>query len=159
MRLALALLLASACWAQTTPPNPVASVPQSASSTYLQTLLDPVTISLAAYDLSQVATSATAWKWTVNGQTYSVSAAKVTGIAAATTILGAYLAHRPETDTLDHHWTCSHGRLLRRYRLPASPESRDGDEMTPDLYLAARPLIQPVDVTPFGVRAEIPSRA
>ena len=94
MRLALALLLASACWAQTTPPNPVASVPQSASSTYLQTLLDPVTISLAAYDLSQVATSATAWKWTVNGQTYSVSAAKVTGIAAATTILGAYLAHR-----------------------------------------------------------------
>lgn len=90
----IVLILTSVALAQVPvqPPNPVAVTPPA--QTFLQSLLDPMTLSLAAYDLSQVAMSATAWKWTMAGKTYSVSAPRVTGITFAATIGGAALAHR-----------------------------------------------------------------
>jgi hypothetical protein len=103
MRLAALLLLAVALLAgqsnplapASSPPAPVAAPAATpAPASFLVTMTDPLVVSLAAYDLTQVANGATAWKFTVAGKSYSVSAAQQTGIAAATTIGAAAIAHR-----------------------------------------------------------------
>jgi len=108
LAVALSLLITAFCPpanAQTAPaaaPNPfqvpaTPSVPAAAvapTASFLAQLSDPVTIGLAAYDLSQVATAATAWKFTAGGKTYQVSAVRQTGIAAAVTIGAAAAAHK-----------------------------------------------------------------
>ncbi len=86
------ILLTAGLWAQTAAVNPAAGAPASAS--FLSQIADPLTISLAAYDLSQVASGSTAWKFTLQGKVYTVNPAQRTGMAAAATIGAAAAAHR-----------------------------------------------------------------
>ena len=91
--LALALVLAIGAFGQTNPIlNPAPADAPTAS--FLSKLSDPVTLGLAAYDLSQVASGTTSWKWTILGKSYSVNPAQKTGIAVAATIAGAGIAHK-----------------------------------------------------------------
>lgn len=99
--LAMAGLLAGAAMGQTastssTAVNPLAGPASStpASATFLQQMTDPLTVSAGAYVLSQVAAGAEAWKFTLSGKTYTVSAAQQTGITAASVVAAAAIAHK-----------------------------------------------------------------
>lgn len=88
------LLLSGLAAAQSSSANPVAPATPSASSSFLSQMLDPLTVSMAAYDLAQVAQGTTAWHFTAAGKSYTVSPAQQTGIAAAATIGAAAIAHK-----------------------------------------------------------------
>jgi hypothetical protein len=91
----MAMAVAGAAWGQagTNPLQaPAAAAPAAAS--FFSQVTDPVTISAGAYVLSQVASGATDWKFTLAGKSYNVSAAQKTGITAASVIGAAAIAHK-----------------------------------------------------------------
>lgn len=100
LRLFAILLLAALCaFCQTAnPTNPDPGQPGipviTTAPSFLSQATDPLIVSLAAWDLAQVAQGATAWKFTYSGKQYTVSPAQQTGIAAAGTVAAAAIAHK-----------------------------------------------------------------